>query len=91
MAYKRKLATSKFRNEIVYPKLKKWLDDNNIIASEFAKIIDVPQTTLYEYLNGKTESLKLIRKIKSVTCLEWKDLIKSEPPRTPKERGDNNG
>ena len=87
MAYKRKLATSKFRNEIVYPKLKKWLDDNNIIASEFAKIIDVPQTTLYEYLNGKTESLKLIRKIKSVTCLEWKDLIKSEPPRTPKERG----
>jgi predicted transcriptional regulator len=75
MAYKRKPATSKFRNEIVYPNLKSWLDSNNVNAFEFAKMLDIPPTTLYEYLKGKTESLKLIRKIKAITHLEWKDLI----------------
>ena len=76
MAYQKKPATSKFRNEIVYPNLKGWLDSNNINAFEFAEMLDIPPTTLYTYLNGKTESLKLIRKIKEITHLQWEDLIK---------------
>ncbi len=76
MAYKRKPSTSKFRNEIVYPNLKNWLDYNNINAFEFAEILNVRPSTLYDYLIGRTESLKLIRKVKETTGLRWEDLIR---------------
>lgn len=76
MAYKRKPSTSKFRNEIVYPNLKNWLDSNNINAFEFAEILNICPSTLYDYLVGRTESLKLIRKVKETTGLRWEDLIK---------------
>ena len=76
MAYKRKPSTSKFRNEIVYPNLKKWLDSNNINAFEFAEMLNTCPSTLYDYLVGRTESLKLIRKVKETTGLRWEDLIK---------------
>lgn len=76
MAYKRKPATSKFKNEIVYPNLKRWLDFNHISALEFSKMLNVPPSTLYDYLRGRTEPLKLIRKVKETTRLRWEDLIK---------------
>lgn len=76
MAYIRKIATSKMRNDIVYPKLKTWMDENKTNPCALAKIMGCARVTLYDYLEGRTESLKLIRKVKEITHLKWEDLIK---------------
>ena len=76
MAYIRKIATCKMRNDIVYPNLKAWMDENKTNPCALAKIMGCAQTTLYDYLEGRTESLKLIRKVKEITHLKWEDLIK---------------
>ena len=74
----KKLSTSKMRNEIVYPNLKCWMNFNKINAFQLSRLVGCSNTCILDYLEGRTQSLKLIKKIKLVTHLRYEDLIEQE-------------
>ena len=76
--YKKKPATSKMRNKLVYPNLKRWMDFNGVNARQLAGKIGVVNSTLIDYLEGRTQSIKLIKKLKQATGLRYEDLIERE-------------
>ena len=73
--YMKKPATSKMRNKFVYPNLKRWMDFNGVNARQLAVKIGVANSTLIDYLEGRTQSIKLIKKLKQATGLRYEDLI----------------
>lgn len=69
-------------------KFKQLLDDRGMTVKEFAKLIDVPPTTLYSFINRDSNDVKmdLLMKICNTLGVDIFDILEMQPsPLTDKE------
>ncbi len=60
----------------VYPNLEKWIYDNYKSVSEFAWVVGVSPTTMYNILKGKSEGrYQTTRAIINITHMKLEDIF----------------
>lgn len=67
-----------------YPRLEKYLVDKNLSIREFARLCDMPSSTMCRLLNGKTEPTKsTIDRILLETGLNYETCFREEKNDVP--------